>query len=95
MIFTTSVDTLEFGVSATSILNLERLALTEKSSDHMVLMSLSFISYSPILVIGESSGLSFLGIIPILPPRHTDAKSDLYASAGTSEGKAQAGEFDS
>ena len=40
--------------------------------------------------IGESSGLYFLGIIPIVPPRRTDALSNLYSSAGLSEGKAQA-----
>ncbi len=41
-------------------------------------------------VIGESSGFSFLGIIPIMPPRYTNAMSDLYSSAGLSKGKAQA-----
>jgi hypothetical protein len=40
--------------------------------------------------LGRSSGFSFLGVIPILPPRQTNAMSDLYSRAGLSEGKAQA-----
>jgi len=40
--------------------------------------------------IGESSGFSLLGFIPLVPPTYTDAMSDLYGKAGISEGKAQA-----
>ena len=41
-------------------------------------------------VTGRSSGFYFLGVIPIIPPRYTDAMSDLYSKAGLSKGKAQA-----
>lgn len=41
-------------------------------------------------VIGQSSGFSFLGIVPILPRRYTVALTDLYSKAGMTSGKAQA-----
>jgi hypothetical protein len=40
--------------------------------------------------IGASSGFSFLGVIPIIPPRYTKAMSNLYSRSGLSVGQAQA-----
>jgi hypothetical protein len=40
--------------------------------------------------IGEDSGFSVLGIIPLVSPTYTNAMSALYSKAGVSEGKAQA-----
>lgn len=40
--------------------------------------------------IGQSSGFSLLGIIPIVPPTYTAAMSSLYETSGMETGAAQA-----
>ncbi len=40
--------------------------------------------------VGESSGFELLGWIPFAAPRYTEAMTELYASAGQSEGSATA-----
>jgi len=40
--------------------------------------------------IGESSGFTLLGIIPLAAPRVISAMSDLYSKVGISEGKSHA-----
>jgi len=40
--------------------------------------------------VGESTGFSLLGFIPLASPRYTEAMTKLYAEAGLKEGEAQA-----